>query len=171
VTAKSIRLGSPEDLSRPWLQAARFGDRDALRAWRNAHARSFFYQEPISVGDQQRWYEAYRSRPDDFLFMVMEGEQAVGCIGIRLRDEEWDVYNVIRGVRSPGSAGFMSQALAAVIAFARSNRPVPVRADVVAANPALSWYLRNGFVIAAENERSFRLRYQGEGDHRWAKTS
>jgi RimJ/RimL family protein N-acetyltransferase len=160
VTAESIRLGCAEDPSKPWLQAAGFGDQDALRTWRNANAGSFFNQEPIGVVGQQQWYEAYRSRPDDFMFMVMEGERSVGCIGIRIRDDEWDVYNVIRGVQSPGSAGFMSQALAAVIEFAQTNRVAAVRADVVTGNPALTWYLRNGFVITAGDERSLRLRYQ-----------
>lgn len=162
MTAESTCLGRTDDPARPWLRGVNGGDQDLLRAWRNGHAHRFFHHYPITAKSQQDWFEGYLGRPDDFLFMVMAGEQAVGCIGLRLREGEWDLYNIIRGVGSRESVGFMSQALAAVIAFARGRRPAPVRADVLTDNPALAWYLRNGFVIAGEHSRSVRLRHQPE---------
>ena len=160
VTAESIHLGRKNDPSQPWLRTAEHADQELVRVWRNAHARSFFHQSPITSIGQQQWFEGYRDRSDDFLFMVMAAEQPIGCIGIRFRNNEWDLYNVIRGVRSSRSAGFMAAGLASLIAFARRIRPVAVRADVIAGNPALTWYLRNGFVVEREDTQRHRLIHQ-----------
>lgn len=160
MTAESILLGRKNDPSQPWLRTADHADQEQVRTWRNAHARSFFHQSPITSTGQQQWFEGYRSRPDDFLFMVMAAEQAIGCIGIRFRNNAWDLYNVIRGVRSSSSTGFMAAGLAVLIAFARGIRPVAVRADVIIGNPAIDWYLRNGFAIVAKDERSHQLLFQ-----------
>jgi ribosomal protein S18 acetylase RimI-like enzyme len=162
MTADLIRLGQTDDPAHPWLRGVDLGDQDVLRCWRNSHAHRFFDQQSITAASQQCWFEEYLVRPDDFLFMVMAAEQPVGCIGIRFRDGEWDLYNVMRGGVGRGSAGFMSQALAAVIAFARDRRPTTVRADVLADNPAVAWYLSNGFVIEADDGRTVRLRHQPE---------
>jgi hypothetical protein len=160
VTAESIRLGDMNAPAQPWLRTADWPDQDHLRTWRNAHTQRFFYQSPITSAGQRQWFEEYRNRPDDFLFMVMQAEQAIGCIGIRLRSGVWDLYTVIRGIRSSSSAGFMAAGLRLVVDFARDVRPVAVRADVISDNPARSWYLRNGFVVVAENEKSCQLHYQ-----------
>ena len=160
MTAESFLIGSKNDPSQPWLRTAEHADQELVRVWRNAHARSFFHQSPITSIGQQQWFEGYRDRSDDFLFMVMAAEQPIGCIGIRFRNNEWDLYNVIRGVRSSRSAGFMAAGLASLIAFARRIRPVAVRADVIAGNPALTWYLRNGFVVEREDTQRHRLIHQ-----------
>lgn len=164
MTAESIRLGRMDDQSGPWLRGAGLGDQETLRRWRNAHAHRFFHQQPVTPELQQCWFDGYLGRPDDFLFMVVAGEEPVGCIGIRFRDGVWDVYNVIRGSDSRGSAGFMSLALAAVIEFARGRRPAAVRADVLTDNPARAWYLRNGFILVGDDERSVRLLHRGKVD-------
>jgi RimJ/RimL family protein N-acetyltransferase len=139
------------------LRLAGAEDQDHLRDWRNAHARRFYQQSHVSDESQRRWFEAYLDRPDDFLFMVMEAGHAIGCMGIRFLDREWEVYNVIRGVESTCSKGLMSSALAMMLEFAWRSRPVPVRVEVLADNPALAWYLRNGFVVIDADTRSFRL--------------
>jgi RimJ/RimL family protein N-acetyltransferase len=159
---ETISLGERDDSAMPWLQSVVLSDQENIRTWKNSHASSFFYTEMITSEDQIKWFAAYLHRPDDFLFMVMEANRAVGCIGIRFRQGGWDIYNLIRGVRSTGSAGYMSQALRMVIEYAQGVRSGCVRADVITDNPALSWYLHNDFVIVGEDERSFQIEYQGE---------
>ena len=94
------------------------------------------------------------------MFMVMEGAHAIGCMGIRYRDGMWDLYNIIRGVSSLDSTGFMSLALNMIVVFARDIRPVCIGCEVVAGNPAISWYLRNGFVIVNDDQQVTAMRYQ-----------
>jgi len=160
MSAVSITLGRPEDTARPWLQPAQLQDQETLRSWRNAHTQSFFQQDPVTPNGQALWYEAYLNRTEDYLFMVMQAAHAIGCIGLRFRDGEWELYNVLRGISSDSSKGFMSQALAMVVDFALCTRLAPVRVQVLANNPALAWYLSNQFVIVGSDARSVKLVYQ-----------
>jgi hypothetical protein len=162
MAANRITLGKVGEPTRPWLHLAEYAHQEALREWRNAHSHRFHHQMPITVEGQRQWFEAYLSRPDDYLFMVMEGMDPIGCLGIRFIEGAWDVYNVLRGRSSTSSVGFMSQALAMMIEFALRLRAVPVKVEVLADNPALSWYLRNGFVMLSRDSTSIRLLHRGQ---------
>lgn len=129
------------------LRQARRADLDNLRRWRNRHRHRFFHNGRISPEDQQAWFREYRRRRDDFLFVVRHRDLPVGCIGIRRTEAGWELYNVIRGRRPSGSAGCMSAALDAVIAFARKAADAPVLLKVLPDNPAAAWYARNGFRV------------------------
>ena len=137
----------PAAVGGAWLLSVTAEDNRTLREWRNAAADAFFERAPITQEDQQRWFESYLTRREDFLFMVMEADAARGCLGVRMRDGEWDIYNVIRGTRTIGSRGFLACGLKMLVAFARSRAELPVRAIVLAENPAVLWYERNGFRI------------------------
>ncbi len=158
--AKHRTVGTPGDAHRPWLRHAGEEDLGRLRVWRNANACRFHQQADITSQGQKEWYKAYLSRADDHLFLVMEGNRPIGCIGIRLIGDVWDLYNIIRGMESPGSGGFMSVALEMVIEFARGLRPLAVRAEVLLDNPAMNWYLRNGFVVVERREKSLMIVYR-----------
>lgn len=160
MSSKTIVLGTKDDLNNPWLESVRGCHQDKLRRWKNHHAASFLHQKTISVTCQEEWFDAYLLRSEDFMFMVMERGQPIGCIGIRYRDGMWDLYNVIRGLSSLDSAGFMSLAFNMVVVFAQGIRPICVGCEVITGNPALSWYLRNGFVIVGDDPRVTAMRYQ-----------
>jgi hypothetical protein len=161
MTAGKIILGQGDDSTRPWLRLAQSEDLDALRAWRNANKCRFYQQAPVTVEGQLKWFEGYLARPRDYLFMVMGAHEPVGCIGIRFTGDVWDIYNVIRGVESASSTGFMSVAFAMVIAFARGLQKAPVQVDVLADNPAVNWYLRNGCEVVARDAHSIRMVQRG----------
>jgi Acetyltransferase (GNAT) domain len=157
MTSATIELGRTDDAARPWLRLAGADDQELLRSWRNSHTSRFYNQEAVTPEGQRRWFEAYLERPDDYLFMVMEGDHPVGCIGLRFLDGAWDLYNVIRGVSTKGSQGFMSLSLGLVLGFARRTRQVPVRVEVLPDNPALGWYISNGFAVVDCDTRCVRL--------------
>jgi hypothetical protein len=163
MTRATIALGRTDDAKSPWLRLSGIDDQELLRSWRNANTSRFYHQEIVSPEGQRQWFEAYLARPDDYLFMVMEGDHAVGCIGLRLLSGIWDVYNVIRGVPTRGSKGFMSLALGLVLGFAWQTRQVPVWVEVLPNNPALRWYRSNGFVAVEENARCVRMIHQSPG--------
>lgn len=141
------------------LRTATAEDQQRLREWRNANTGSFFDQAPVTPDGQSRWFEAYLSREEDFLFMVMEANETRGCLGVRLNDGEWDIYNVIRGIRTEGSRGFMGRGLNLLVEFARARSALPVRAIVLANNPAIGWYERNGFAIVQRHAESVLMRW------------
>ena len=76
----------------------------------------------------------YLTRDEDHLFMVLVKALPTGCIGIRLLDDHWDLYNVIRGVHRLHSRGCMGTALHHVIEFALQRKAIPVQLKVLAKN-------------------------------------
>ena len=164
---KSFAIPVTAGPSRAWLRSANAADLKNLRHWKNQRREFFFHKEEISPEQQNRWFEAYQARPDDFMFMVMVGEEPAGCMGIRLVDgNTWDVYNVILGVSELRGSGLMSSALQALLRFAASHHPVPITLKVLKGNPAMGWYRKNGFVVAAEHPDHFSMSYRPEQCHR-----
>ena len=109
-------------------------DQETLRTWRNAHSQRFFYREKITPAQQRQWFTHYLTRDEDHLFMVLVKALPTGCIGIRLLDDHWDLYNVIRGVHRLHSRGCMGTALHHVIEFALQRKAIPVQLKVLANN-------------------------------------
>lgn len=139
------------------LRAIEARDGERLRQWKNDNRTSFFFQDTIEPEAQRRWYEGYRERARDFMFVVEASAQEAGCMGFRVLDSGVDIYNVIRGAAG-GPPGTMSGALRLMCSFARSSYPVPIEARVLKSNPAVGWYEKNGFRIAAEQDTHFLIR-------------
>jgi ribosomal protein S18 acetylase RimI-like enzyme len=158
MTSARFVLGDPR-AAQPWLRLAGAEEQEALREWKNGHRDAFFHTAVITPEGQRQWFQGYRARPEDFLFLVMERDRPVGCMGVRLLDAEWDVYNVIRGASTASSRGFMGLGLRMLVAFARDRRDLPVQAVVLANNPAVDWYLRQGFRIVGRRPDSVVMRW------------
>ena len=109
-------------------------DQETLRTWRHAHSQRFFDREKISPAQQRQRFTHYLTRDEDHLFMVLVKALPTGCIGIRLLDDYWDLYNVIRGVHRLHSRGCMGTALHHVIEFALQRKAIPVQLKVLANN-------------------------------------
>lgn len=142
------------------LRSATTRDLENLRAWKNAQSQFFFHQTEISPAQQLAWFDAFVQRPNDYMLMVEHQGTAKGCMGIRLLDAEWDIYNVILGDPAFGRQGHMGRAFAAMLAMALQQRDLPITLKVLKHNPAVGWYLKNGFTTAFEAEDHFGLRYQ-----------
>ena len=142
------------------LRSAAVADLEKLRVWKNSQSQFFFHQSEIRSEQQRAWFEAFVQRPNDFMLMVEHQSTAKGCMGIRLLDSEWDIYNVILGDPAFGKQGHMGRAFAAMLAMARQERNLPITLKVLKHNPAVGWYLKNGFTTAFAAEDHFGLRYQ-----------
>lgn len=142
------------------LRSATSLDLDFLRSWKNSQRKYFFHQAEINFEQQRAWFDTFLHRPHDHMLMVECQGAAIGCMGIRLLDSEWDVYNVILGNPAFGKQGHMGRAFAAMLAMALQQRALPITLKVLKHNPAVGWYLKNGFATAFEAEDHFGLRYQ-----------
>jgi ribosomal protein S18 acetylase RimI-like enzyme len=140
------------------LRSAALADCDRLRAWKNENRQYFFFQDLISPEGQRRWFAGYLLRPDDWMFMVLEGDRSIGCMGFRARDGQADVYNVILGQADDGGRGLMSGAFRLMCSFARQELGVPVVARVLKTNPALAWYRKRGFDVVGEEDTHVLIR-------------
>lgn len=135
-------------------------DQETLRTWRNAHSERFFYREKITPAQQRQWFTHYLTRDEDHLLMVLVKALPTGCIGIRLLDDHWDLYNVIRGVHRLHSRGCMGTALHHVIEFALQRKAIPVQLKVLTNNPACDWYKDNRFSVIKTEKDHIIMQYQ-----------
>jgi RimJ/RimL family protein N-acetyltransferase len=144
------------------LRTAALPDCDHLRAWKNENRQYFFFRDIISPEGQRQWFAGYLLRPDDWMFMVLEGDRSIGCMGFRARDGEADVYNVILGNSADGGRGLMTGAFRLMCSFAREELGVPVVAQVLKTNPALAWYCKRGFDVVGEEDTHVLIRLSEE---------
>ena len=131
------------------LRSIQQADQANLRNWKNKNRNGFFYKEIITEEEQLKWYHGYLSRLNDYMFIVQVGSVDIGCMGFRLMNEGWDIYNVILGNPDFGKKGNMAHAFTIMCSFAQSLNLINISAKVVKENPALDWYCRNGFRVAA----------------------
>lgn len=158
-TKEGIRLSVFDD-PRLHLRSAAEADLEDLRLWKNDQREYFFHKSEITPEQQRSWFTSFQDRPYDFMFMVECEDQSIGCMGIRLIDDGWDIYNVILGRQEFGRQGLMGKAFKSMLAFAVSIKDAPITLKVLKHNPAVEWYLRGGFVVTSTHDDHFYMTYQ-----------
>ena len=132
------------------LRAVGPGDLEDLRAWKNANVAGFFFRGEITPAMQAQWYEAYRGRPDDFMFIVEKDGAKAGCLGFRiLPGGEADTYNMIAAPESKGK-GLMKAAMLLMCSYIASTRTKDIGCLVVKGNPAVSYYEHCGYRVTGD---------------------
>lgn len=154
---RSFILASPDFGGDLALRTIVEADCEDLRQWKNANRFSFFHQEIITPQQQREWFAGYLARDDDYMFILSVRDRAIGCMGFRLLDDHADIYNVILADALLGGKGWMSQALRLMCSYILSDFTRDIRAKVLRSNPALDWYLKNGFRRRAEHETYFEI--------------
>lgn len=142
------------------LRSINSGDLEQLRQWKNENRDAFFHKEEITKEQQRSWYEAYKDRINDYMFILSEDGRDIGCIGIRLLLDKWDIYNVIIEENFSNN-GRMTQALKTMLHIASCRKDAPIVAKVLKGNHALGWYMKNGFVKSVEHEDHYVMEYVG----------
>lgn len=144
------------------LRLAEADDNETLRLWKNQHKRYFFLKQDITPDQQAAWFASYQERPHDHVFMVdeegAEGYVTVGVVAARLLPDEGtvDLYNIMRGARTPADHTNMGTALLSLCsAIARAYKE-SITCKVLTDNPALGWYARLGF-CEVEDRVSYKL--------------
>ena len=123
-----------------------------LRLWKNQNKNYFFHKDLITQEDQTKWYQLFKSRKNDYMFVITNNNSLVGCMGIRLINDEWDVYNVILGNLKYSKKGIMSIAFLKMIGYALSLKKTKISLKVLKNNPAIIWYKKQNFEIINSNE-------------------
>lgn len=137
------------------LRSAECNDIELLREWKNNNKKSFFYQQEITSEQQRKWFEDYKKREYDYIFMVEEVAdfkyEPIGCMGFRVQDDAIDLYNIIRGKESKTGIS-MYQAMHVMLSYIIHKYDFPIKCDVLKDNPAVEWYQKCGFDILKEIE-------------------
>lgn len=130
------------------LRSIRPSDMETLRRWKNAHREGFFFQGCISPEQQRAWFAGYCTRANDTMFIVEDQAGALGTMGIRPDSRNMDIYNVIRGASRPTRNGEMSRAIRLLALYAQRCGAEAVLVRVRLDNPAVRWYVNNGFRLS-----------------------
>ncbi len=131
-----------------------------LRLWKNQNKNNFFHKDLITQEDQTKWYKLFKSRKNDYMFVITNNNSLVGCMGIRLINDEWDVYNVILGNLKYSKKGIMSIAFLKMIEYALSLKKTKISLKVLKKNPAIIWYKKKNFEIINSNENFYTMIYK-----------
>ena len=113
------------------IRSANENDLENLRQWKNEQREFFFYKDIITPEQQRAWFVKFQARNHDYMFIVDLNSKAIGCMGIRMLDEVWDIYNVILGLPDYGKKGYMGQALQAMLIYAQSVSQSPITLQVL----------------------------------------
>ena len=157
--SKEFSLTS-QDKDKFIIRSISLQDIELLRIWKNDHRDSFFFKEIITPEMQNNWFQSYSQKSHDFMMIVLQDNERIGCIGFRLIRDTVDIYNVILGQKEFSKKGYMANALKLVCREAMRRYPkIPIIASVIKSNPALQWYFRRGFVVTAEFDEYFDVAF------------
>ena len=134
-------------------------DIENLRNWKNENKTSFFLNSDITPERQKKWYENFKTREHDYMFIVEQNVandwKDIGCMGFRKLEDEAcvDGYNIIRAKKIEPASFTMSEAFQLMLAYAASCYPgLPIRVKVLSGNPAVAWYQKNQFSIIRQEK-------------------
>lgn len=160
VGKKGILINVPIANRNVIMRSACVDDLESLRRWKNAFRDSFFYKKEISPDQQKVWFCDYEKREDDFMLMIVSDGTPIGCMGIRLIDGAWDAYNIILGDQQHRKNGIMGSCFQEMLSFARSLKSVRIALKVLKNNPAVGWYVKQGFDIDSETTDYYEMSYR-----------
>lgn len=145
----TLRASTPPAVS---LRAAGPGDLEDLRAWKNANTAAFFFKEQITPEMQKQWYEGYRARPGDHMFIVEHEGAKAGCMGFRtMKDGAVDTYNMIAAPAAKGK-GLMKAAMLVMCSYIAARHGRDIGCLVVLGNPAVKYYESCGYKVVGQDE-------------------
>lgn len=139
------------------LRSATIYDNENLLKWKNSDRMYFFFKDEIDQDMQRRWFENYSSREFDIMTIVEVDSIAIGCMAIRIIGDKWDIYNVILGEKLFGGKGFMGIAFQELLKLGLSIKNNQISLKVLKHNPAVSWYIKQGFLVREEHEEYYYL--------------
>lgn len=142
-------------------------------AWRNQdHIRKwFFYSDLIAPDQHRRWYERYRDRDDDFMFVIEETETLNRPVGqAALYNVDWvrrrgEFGRLLIGDAAASGMGIAAAATRLLVDDAVTAWGLTeVRLEVLQANaPALAIYRGCGFLETGRKGDTIEMRVQATG--------
>lgn len=134
---------------------------EQMRILRNKHSRSFFTTREISPDEQQKWYENYLFKPNDYMFSVYLKEQdiwvgAVAIYDVDLQQKTAEFGRIIIDKEAAGLSGLGYDTTMAACKFAFEQLGLKnVHLDVYSDNyPAVHTYIKAGFHEYAQSTDS-----------------
>ena len=142
-------------------------DLEDLRVWKNHYKDSFFLKTDITPKQQQTWYQNFKQRGWDFMFVGIEKSTGIrfGCMGFRILEEESivDGYNIMRFRKTDDSSYTMSDVFQLMLDYIKERYEMPIQVKVLKTNKAKDWYIVNGFEKVEEHNDFVILEFKSNG--------
>jgi RimJ/RimL family protein N-acetyltransferase len=142
MVAEPVDIGKTDNPQGVWLRGITADDLPLLVNWKNSYRQNFFFQQELTMQDQEAWFSEYLDRAKDFMFIIMQSDEAVGCIGLRHIGDYWDVYNVISKPGYSGGASIIA-ALVKITVFAKEIQDLPITGKVLRSNHGMIHLLKS----------------------------
>ena len=137
-------------------------DIEEIRLWKNSYSKYFFNSSEISAKEQREWFsKIYLGDKNNFIFIIYYKNEKIGCIGFRISENSWDIYNVMNISANFKGVGIMQTSLKELIEFIKMKKNIDFKAKVLNSNQNLSWYLKNNFKIIDKNNEYTNIKYFG----------
>jgi RimJ/RimL family protein N-acetyltransferase len=159
---------APLENGRIRLRLLEESDLPMTLAWRNQdHIRTWFFHSDVITPEQhRRWFDAYRGRDDDFVFVIEETEELRRPVGqVALYNIDWETGTAEYGrlmIGDPGARGLGLARLATVRLVDEALGPWQLRdvhLEVKPANEAaLAVYRATGFAVVGADDEVVRMR-------------
>jgi diamine N-acetyltransferase len=143
---------APIGAGRVRLRLIEAADLPTTLAWRNRDEVRVWFKTSVLLTPEQHqgWFERYRERDDDFLFVVEAEGQPVGQVSVYGIDWQSGQAEVGRFLAAPQASGqgYMRDACAALFAFCRDGFGLRyLFLEVLADNArAIELYRHQGFI-------------------------
>jgi len=142
-------------------------DIESMRNWRNSDwARNFFLDSSIITKEQQqKWFENYLEKTDDFMFIIEWQGKAVGMVGIynvNKKPGHAEFGRLLIGEELARGKGIGKKTVELLSKFAMQELKIKqIDLEVFADNErALAIYQKCGYVITNEYQINNRKVYQ-----------
>lgn len=155
IVAEGVRLRLLREADLPLT--LRWRNQDHIRRW-------FFHSEPIAPDQHHAWYERYRERDDDFVFVIERPDappQPVGQValyGIDWAARRGEYGRLMIGEPAAAKKGLARVATAALLKAAFAWGLDEIYLEVLADNArALAVYHACGFAVTQADQRVIKM--------------
>ncbi len=126
-----------------------------IKKLKNKNYKNFTYNKKITWVQHIKWYIGYLKASDNFFYILKSDKSNYGTIGIKMKNDGWHIYSVIRDDSKIYEKNLMQILVNGVL----QNYIVSedIFCEVVRGNSAIKWYSKLGFKLTHETKNSFYL--------------
>ena len=148
------------DYNKIIFEELNYDNLDLIRVWKNSNKQFFFNQLEIEIQDQLNWFEKFKKIDTNTMLLIKFDDNYIGCIGARIINSNWDIFNVMNINKDYSGKGIMSYTLIKLFQKLRLIRNIPITAKVLKSNKNINWYLKNNFEIINSDNDYFLIRHK-----------
>jgi len=148
------------DYNKIIFEELNYDNLDLIRVWKNSNKQFFFNQLEIEIQDQLNWFEKFKKIDTNTMLLIKFDDNYIGCIGARIINSNWDIFNVMNINKDYSGKGIMSYSLIKLFQKLRLIRNIPITAKVLKSNKNINWYLKNNFEIINSDNDYFLIRHK-----------